>query len=462
MLYWRKAKGVDDVANELVTYVKSNDMISAKYHSSLLENKLMAIALHRIEREQKPNGELFARFYPSELKELMSDQAHIYRDLKILSKKMTGHSMVIEDGKGNFQAFSVVPLVEYEDGIFTIWFSRVLQEHVFQLDGNFTTLELSIMTKFSKNSSFRIYELLKKDLYRSSPDINGGMVTMTYDLFEFRFIIGLANLDSPIVKSIMETTNEIDWEYLYNELNEKGQRSDIKYREPAKLKRDCLDEAQKELEEVSDIRFDYELIRAGKAYKRIRFHIYPNYNKKNTEVINDLDKRSKIISGIKEGGDYLQLRYPKDASEETQALYETYVGHNDLKEDDLDLFLKLAGMDTEAVVKAIEYTDKQEQVQNYVGYIVDKKKKKYYEKKNVSVMLGSAELNNAYTSTIERAHSKRVQVDVWEKTKAKEDFQQFLAYMEYTKDVSFDILDTIYEPGEAAQEYANWIRAGKP
>ena len=65
MLYWRKAKGVDDVANELVTYVKSNDMISAKYHSSLLENKLMAIALHRIEREQKPNGELFARFYPS-------------------------------------------------------------------------------------------------------------------------------------------------------------------------------------------------------------------------------------------------------------------------------------------------------------------------------------------------------------------------------------------------------------
>ena len=97
-----------------------------------------------------------------------------------------------------------------------------------------------------------------------------------------------------------------------------------------------------------------------------------------------------------------------------------------------------------------------------MGYIVDCIKKKYYEKKNVSVMLGSAELNNAYTSTIERAHSKRVQVDVWEKTKAKEDFQQFLAYMEYTKDVSFDILDTIYEPGEAAQEYANWIRAGKP
>jgi len=38
-------------------------------------------------------------------------------------------------------------------------------------------------------------------------------------------------------------------------------------------------------------------------------------------------------------------------------------------------------MDTEAVVKAIEYTDKQEQVQNYVGYIVDCIKKKYYEKK---------------------------------------------------------------------------------
>ena len=120
--------------NELLqnlSLVKSNEMISAKYRSTLLENQIMAIALTRIEVNAKDkDSPLEARLYPGELKRLISDKSHIYRDLKALSKTITGHTMFIEDNKGNFKAFSVVPNADYQDGVFIIKFNNELKEHI--------------------------------------------------------------------------------------------------------------------------------------------------------------------------------------------------------------------------------------------------------------------------------------------------------------------------------------------
>ena len=172
----------ENLPMETRSYVKSNEMISAKYRSTLLENQVMAIALTRI--EGNPNdldNPLEARLYPGELKKLVSDDAHIYRDLKALAKSITGHTMFLEDGKGNFKAFSVVPNADYQDGVFILKFNQVLREHLFGLERNFTTLELSVMTNFKKSSSFRIYELLKKDLFRSKASVNNGRVDVEYN-----------------------------------------------------------------------------------------------------------------------------------------------------------------------------------------------------------------------------------------------------------------------------------------
>ena len=93
---------------ENYSFKKSNEMISAKYKSTLLENQIMAIALTRIERNSKDSSApLEARLYPGELSKLVSDQAHIYRDLKKVAKTITGHSVIMEDGKGNFRFKSI-------------------------------------------------------------------------------------------------------------------------------------------------------------------------------------------------------------------------------------------------------------------------------------------------------------------------------------------------------------------
>lgn len=433
------------------SYVKSNEMISAKYKSTLLENQVMAIALTRI--EQNPvdqNAPLEAKFYPGELKKLVSDSSHIYRDLGVLAKSITGHTMFLEDGKGNFKAFSVVPNAEYQDGVFTIKFNQVLKEHLHGLDRNFTTLELSMMTSFTKNSAFRIYELLKKDLYRSKPNVNSGRVDVEYNLFEFRFLIGIANSDNEHVKNRIKTMSVIDWEELYRVLEKNGSRRDIKYKTTDKLQRDCIRPAQEELAKKSDIRFEYELVRVGRPYKKIVFHIYPNTPQDTEEI----EIRKKYVENISKNN--RQYEIPMDLNDETKELYDDYVGHNDLEKEDLDLLMKKADMKVEDVVAAIKYADQQPEINNYMGYLVRCIEQRYFENLPVNVVDGSHEQAVVIEEIRERANAPEVKQRVWEMTRKKEDFHEFIAYMEQEKGISRDEIDLCYEPGEAVAEYIGW------
>lgn len=423
---------------------KSNEMISAKYKSSLLENQVMAIALTRIEVNSKEkDAPLEAKLYPGELKRLVSDDSHIYRDLKRLAKSITGHTMVIEDGKGNFKAFSVVPNAEYTDGVFTVKFNNVLREHILGLEKNYTTLELSVMTDFTKNSSFRIYELLKKDIYKSRPDVNGGAVQVEYNISEFRFMIGLANGDDPTVRNEMSKMgNKIDWDYLYSRLEKK----DRKYEKWYDLQKCVLSKAQIELEEKSDIRFDFEGIREGHKMGRILFTIYKN--KPSVEVI----ERQKSLFKDEMNR---QMEIPFDL-EQFKPLYDEFVGHNDLTKEDLDLLLKKASFRIDVVRDAIERADKQQYLSNYMGWIINCILKDY---KDVEVIHGSAEMGREARKMMDDyEESKRtgeVQQIAWKRIQKKDDFDEFVEMIE-SNGFTMETLPAIYAPAEMVKMYADW------
>ncbi|MCR5098313.1 MAG: replication initiation protein [Lachnospiraceae bacterium] len=446
--------------NQLIesrSYVKSNEMISAKYKSTLLENQVMAIALTRIEENFKDkDAPLEARLYPGELKKLVSDDAHIYRDLKALAKSITGHTMFLEDGKGNFKAFSVVPNADYQDGVFIVKFNPVLKDHILGLDKNFTTLEISMMTNFTRNSSFRIYELLKKDLYRSKPNINDGRVDVEYNLFEFRFLIGIANSDNTHVQNRIKNMKEVDWEELYHVLEKNGSKSDIKYKTTDKLQKDCIKPAQEELERKSDIRFEYELVRIGRPYKKIVFHIYPNVPQDESE----LEVRKQFVENLNRRG--RQYEMPMDISEATKGLYDDFVGHNGLAKEDIDHLLAVAKMDTDTVRQSIEYTDRQGVVNNYMGYIVRTIENRYFERETIAVVEGSHEKAVVLDRVMGEARSDATKRRVWESTKNKDDFDDFLRFIDARKGLTFIELDEILPPEEAVEEYVEWAKAGRP
>ena len=414
---------------------KSNDLISAKYRSTLLENQIMAIALTRIEINAKDKDmPLEAKLYPGELKRLVSDPAHISRDLKKISKSIIGHTMLLEDGKGNFKAFSVVPNAEYMDGVFTIKFNNELRDHVLGLESRYTSLELSVMTNFNKNASFRLYEILKKEAYRIKDNTKG--VQVIYDLYELRFMIGLANSDDEYVKKAMgEMGSNVDWKQLFFKLDKK----DRKHEEWRDFNRRVIKVAQEELKEKSDIRFEYEGI------KEKGFTVYKN-TPSNTEII---DERQRIIE--KNAKANRQLEMPYDTFPE---IYMEYVGHNNLAKEDIDLLLKKANYDTEVLKKAIQMADDQPHIDNYVGWLIRAIELKYDRTEVIEGSEQKAKEIRAIRKDYNDNRDTTAEI-VWTKAKQKEEFPAFEEALG-VHGVTIEQLEELFEASERTEIYFRW------
>ena len=432
---------------------KSNDLVGAKYKSSLLENKITSIAMTRIEIDN--NDDICARLYPGELKRLLnkgSADKNIYNDLKVLGKSITGHSIVIEDGMGNFTAFALIKTAEYENGVFTIKFNEEIKPHILGLQRNYTTLNLSTLSSFNKNCSFRLYEVLSKEMYK--PKNEDGAVIVVYGINELKFMIGLANADEKGVQRYLATHQKnIDWDYIYdNVVVEKS------YPEWRDFRKRILLPAQIELEEKSDIRFEFEGIRlGGNGYKKIEFKIYKN----------ELSSSTKAM--LKENADYIEKTSTHQYTlyeVEYRELYDEFRGHNGLTDEDINILLNTSGYDAAAVKQAIEYADSQNGViENYMGWIVRCIKEKWYESENIVVSNGSAEVGRKvkemYTAYNEQTQEEKESIasKLWAKTKQKEDFDLFWQNLEFVlsqQQISVESFDMLYDDNEKFDMYVKW------
>ena len=63
------------------------------------------------------------------------------------------------------------------------------------------------------------------------------------------------------------------------------------------VRRRILDEAKEEINNLpnSDIQFDYELLKTGKSFTHVRFHVYDIYDTAKIEQ-NDLSNQKEIIA----------------------------------------------------------------------------------------------------------------------------------------------------------------------
>ena len=357
--------------------------------------------------------------------------------------------MFIEDREGNFHAFAIVPNADYSDGIFTIEFNERIKEHIYGLTGNYTTYELSVLTNFSKNSSLRLYEVLKKDLYKCGRGDNNGTLELEYGLSELKFMIGVANSDDQLIKNEMARMgNNIDWDKLYNMLATK----DKKYERWGHFRERILLPAQQEMEEKSDIRFDFEGIRVGHSVGRVLFKISKN-NPQNSEKI---AQNQKILEkNVDKRPIFEQTKLPRSAY---QALYEDFVGHNGMSEADIDVLLQKSGWNETRVRETITLADKQDHLESYMGWMVRCIENGYTQTETVE---GSAEKATKVRLVMESYEDNKdaTFLRLWEKAKSNADFADFTLAMGCKSPEDFELF---YEdPNEAYELYVNWKKEQK-
>ena len=250
---------------------KSNFLISSVYRASLLENKVLALALTKVRLSDQ--GRPVATLRTKEIKEVLHVTGNAMGTyLKDVATSLAGRTMFIESADGSFKCMSLVGVVSYESGSGTmeIKFEPEIKDYIYDLKANFTMLNIPMMLSFRSGWSYRLYELLSSRAYHTKYDKETGNVFhIKYGVSEIKLHLGTVQIKDDkgkINRDIQRELEkkEIDYDYIVNELVHEKLKSFDKW---CDFKRRVLDVAVNEINEKSDISVKYDLMRSGRGGK---------------------------------------------------------------------------------------------------------------------------------------------------------------------------------------------------
>lgn len=300
--------------NYLVT--KSNNLITANYDLSLQEQKLILSLASMVQ----PTDEEFKE-YEFKIKDFMKlleiESKTKYTEIPKITKELMKKVFEIKEGKDIIQ-LSWLSSARYKtgEGLVILKFDSSLKPYMLQLKEFYTSYKLENILTLKSKYSLRLFELLKCNEFKKICNI---------DLNDLKYLLGATGKSYSIYQNV---------------------------------KNRILIQAQKELNNKTDIYFDFEEIKTGRKVTSIKFFIYSNNKKFNRKMHLNIPKKdiiNKNDSNLNEDDKIFEL----------YNLFKDYkVGFDSIKN-----ILISANGDIEKIKKVYEYS-KTQNITNFVGFMI--------------------------------------------------------------------------------------------
>ncbi|BBJ29048.1 replication initiation protein [Athalassotoga saccharophila] len=306
-------KSIDFRDNKML--VLHNSVIEARYNMNLDEIKLFIALISLIKKDDTELKE-----YQIESEKLnnifnISNKDGIYEVTKRVADGLMKRIIFIEDkGKKYWAKYSIFSKMEYKDGVLHVKFNSEISPYLLKLRDNFTRFKLAEFKPFTSKYSIRIYELLKQ--YKKIGE-------RTFDIEDLKLRLGIEQGE---LKKVID------------------------------FKRFVVNIAQRELENTP-LAFDYQMIKSGKKFTKIKF-ILKNKFKDTPEI--DYNDIEKVLQSPDKIGDISE-----EDLEEIYALIPPDQMTDSVKQMITEYYLSTG---PEYVKNAIEYVNNQKP-KNYVAYL---------------------------------------------------------------------------------------------
>ncbi len=258
---------------------KSNVLIQSKYKTTALGNKIIALGLYHIQKEDytisQNGGNLVCELPASEIRQRLGRSGNsLYRDLAETADKLSTYQLGYKDPeRQEFRYINLFTEMAYEGGVFSITFNGDLKMYLSELKDNYTILNLPLMLKWQKAYTFRLFEILSSRTYLYK-DL-GYNCESKYGLAEFKFTIGYYDIDDEKVRPHIKGKKAPDYDLAEAEMLESRKQGKDEKKITMKwgeFKRSIIDPAVEEINstEEADMLID-EVIplkkgRGGKVY----------------------------------------------------------------------------------------------------------------------------------------------------------------------------------------------------
>lgn len=343
---------------------------------SLTSEKLFAISLSRLKENFNNDGKMSVTITKGELRKLLArqdkdgncviDDGNIYRQLLDAANSLHLLAIYIQnDNKKHFHIENIYQTINYNDSDLYFEFNPNIRNYVIELKDNFTVLNLPTMLRFTRNYSYRLYEILKSKCYYPKY-VPIGQRTDKFqfrlDLLELKFTIGVLNAkDEKVIKLFNSENPPMNvYKKAYDILkkDDEGKTKDkkVKYDTWKDFKVRVLDPSVEEINEKTDIYVEYTLGRGarGKVID-IEFHVELSRKipalcmrkKKSEEEIEDFLDNMRMIMPIV------------------------------IKTKDLKTIAEAADYDIDKIKKAVDMCNKAGNIENMVGFLITAIKENY-------------------------------------------------------------------------------------
>lgn len=352
--------------NQIETIKKSNLLISSKYNSSILENKLLTLGLLRAQEE---DGRIISRLTTGELKQYLWDKdkkisGSFYTQIKQAADEMIDRKIFIEDKENNrFVIMGLIGVVKYENNILEIKFEPDMTDYILNVKSNYTNLNIPILMSFKKNYSYRLYEILKSMLYERYRNWENDDVEefrVDFELAELKLSIGVVDMNEKDVKHELRR-GKLDLDTIVSDISKNK-----KFENWSNFKFCVINPAITEINEKSDINVRYSLTRTGNGGKVTGISFFVNKKSMLLESVNisksNIPDEKTILDMIEELKFYIE---------------------ESLAENSIRTLLKAANWDVNTVKNAYDLAEQQENIDNLVGWLMSAIKGQY-ELHNVS------------------------------------------------------------------------------
>ena len=422
---------------------RSNSMITAKYTSSLIENKLMVWALQAAQPDE--HGRPSVSMTTDEVRQLTGVKGNgIYDALKRAAGQMIGRTMFIEDKeKHSFAYLNLIHYAQFKDGIFTVTFTPECNDMLYNLKNNFTSMKLKTLFSFKSNYAFRLYEILKTKEY-NIPDSNYPY-SITYDLADLKLQLNCINTEEKKVKIELQKKDP-DLDKIVNEIAE-----DKKFEKWYEFKRKVLNKAVREINETTDLFVHYDPVKSGRGGKVVKVTFLMQHNVGQKEMLYE-DKaftNTREESAMNEAA-MQRSRMIDDVKE--------IISGEDITDKEAVVLLKASGNDLNEIKRLYDLAKKQDYIKNFMGWMVKGLQEGYQEPIRTSE--GSDEVVEVVKDIHQNIaeNEEEFAKNAWERIKSNDHFPQFVEYVQTTTGLEMVLFETFYTASERVKLYGKWFK----
>lgn len=358
---------------------KSNKLVLAQFKMTPYEQKIILLCISKIKADLKKTGDVPNTCLTFKLtsKEIINflhiETKSIYSELSKIADRLENHKINIF-GKDEFEKIRPFPYCKYKSGIFTIRFDQSMEEHLLELKDKFTMYDINNIIDLKSTYSIRIYEILKSYEWLNEA---------AFDLDELKKIIGVKSFDE-------ENQSWIDL-----------------YPRYPNFKQRVLLVAQKELEEKTDIRFNFVEMKTGRKITQIKFIILSNsenveqLEQFRTEELSALEKVSENKTEVKI---LYQSNIMPNMEEVASEIVPVEIDIDDLIDDlrefikeslktkDLKAILAAANNDIDLIKSKYQLAKQQKKISNLVAWLISAVKDDYSNPVEVEQCTGQVQI----------------------------------------------------------------------